>query len=802
MGKALSLSYQQREDIARKLFDVRSTMGAELHGLCPYHEDSNPSFSYNVEKDVFNCLACGVGGDLIKMWSKVKGSGNLTEDFKAFCREYDIELQGGGKTTSNGADTPTTEKREPKQKKKDDGGIPVPLEEVERAFSGMPKLPADWIERLKKVRGWSDEAIDALDLRMQSWRWDKKAGVLKPIDKADRIAIPVFDPSTGKIVNIRCYKPGAAGMKIFSFGPGCGQARLFPAKPKDGDGPVLLVEGEADCICAISNGFNAITQTSKLKYWPADQAKWFADRDVVIAYDADQPGQKYAKYAADCMVKVAKRVRMLVWPDFMGRLPSGDWPKDHGDDLTDYFVKHGKSVDDLNALIDAARVHKGPQKKVDAEPMAFFDYGPSGRISFKPRLLADKICSDLDILSDPDSGILYRWNDQYFERYEEDYVERFCIDILGDESDQARVKNAVFQAKRLSVLPHGRKINEANDWVCLQNGMFNLSTFEIRPHDKDYFCTFQLPFSFDPDRAGRCDRFLQYLDETIQTPGPIMQIQEFAGYCLTPEVRYEKALLLLGPGADGKSKFMSILEALVGPDNCSAVSFQDLEDQFHRSYLYNKLLNISTEVGSKAMESAYFKAIVSGDPISAAFKHQDIFHFRPRCKLVFAGNRLPRILDNSDGPFRRLLPITFKKQFMEDDPQRDPKLLEKLLEELPDIFQWALVGLHRLWEQGRFTDCDETRKLLLEHRRANNPVLCFVEDECTVAEYESAGKADLYKRYKSYAASSGYSTMGKENFFRELYAAVANLKQLRLRVDGDRSYFISGIGLNPSESDD
>ncbi len=141
--------------------------------------------------------------------------------------------------------------------------------------------------------------------------------------------------------------------------------------------------------------------------------------------------------------------------------------------------------------------------------------------------------------------------------------------------------------------------------------MFNLRTMEIKKHDKEFYAAFSLPFAFDPDRAGRCERWLTFLDETIQTPGPILQAQEFADYCLTPEVRYEKALLLLGPGADGKSKFISILEALVGADNCSAVSFQDLEDQFHRSSLYGKLLNISTEVGSKAMESAYFKAIVS-----------------------------------------------------------------------------------------------------------------------------------------------------------------------------------------------
>ncbi|WP_054030961.1 CHC2 zinc finger domain-containing protein [Desulfatitalea tepidiphila] len=130
MGKALSLSYQQREEIARKLFQVRSVRGPELHGLCPYHEDSNPSFSYNVEKDVFNCLACGVGGDLIKLWSKAAGTGNLTDDFKAFCRQYGIALEGRGRRQDGDA---PLKKKAPRSS----GDKPVAPADLARAWEGM-----------------------------------------------------------------------------------------------------------------------------------------------------------------------------------------------------------------------------------------------------------------------------------------------------------------------------------------------------------------------------------------------------------------------------------------------------------------------------------------------------------------------------------------------------------------------------------------------------------------------------------------------------------------------------------------
>ena len=99
----------------------------------------------------------------------------------------------------------------------------------------MDPLPDAWKDKLTSTRGWSADAMDRLDLRAQSRRWDKRSGELKTIDAPDRIAIPVRDPE-GTLVNIRCYKPGGGANKIFSFGPGCGKARLFPAGPKEGDG--------------------------------------------------------------------------------------------------------------------------------------------------------------------------------------------------------------------------------------------------------------------------------------------------------------------------------------------------------------------------------------------------------------------------------------------------------------------------------------------------------------------------------------------------------------------------------------
>lgn len=764
------LSELDRIRIACNLFELKDQdkNRNELQGLCPIHGEKNTSFSYNYEKDVFHCLSCNASGDLVKLWSKVKGYTDI-EGFKAFCNEYGISDPA-------------------KQKKKE-------LPPLNNSFYKLGELPEPWIKRLYLIRGWSPEVIKKTGIRLQTMYQCKKTGQLNTLKKPERIAIPIKD-TAGNITNIRLYLPGAKKMKIISWGSAYGSAKLFPSTPEK-DKTVLLCEGESDTLCALSYGFNAITQTSKPRKWSKDHLSQFKGRNVVIAYDADKAGQNFAyKFAGPELLKVAKSVRVIVWPDFMGKMQDGNWPNDHGQDLTDFFIKHCKEKSDLQELIDSAVLFKAPKNEIQSQALDFYSRGVNDRLSFKPRLLADKILSEIDLLSDPKSGLLYSWNNEFWETSHENYIKARCIKLLGSESQQSRVNDAVFQATMLSTIERDRSVNDMQEWICLKNGMFNLDTHELKPHDKEFYSTLQVNVSYDSDSTKTCSRWLKYLDETVKTQEAIMQLQEFMGYCLTWDTSLSKCLILIGKGGDGKSQYLKILRELVGPENCSAVAFQDLEKDFSRSSLYMKSVNISTEIGKDVLKSPYFKAIVTGDPIDGCFKHKDSFTFTPTVKLAFAANDLPKVLDNSDGFFRRLLPVHFKTQFLENDSKTDPDLFDKLKAELSEIFMWALVGLERLRKQKRFTKSEETDDIIMNYRRLNNPVVCFVEDECIVDSVHSIKKKDLYDSYESYCSDGNYRCFSKENFFKELYAALSNIKQSRMSVEGKREYYVKGIQLN------
>ena len=795
------LGTDERRTIAAGLFTVKSDDGDWQNGLCPFHQDANPSFGYNAVEDVFHChAACTKDGDLVDLFCRVNGY-EQRDGFREFRQRYGNEDIGdnydGGKRPQAKHGRAQAQPAAKAADKSDDADLPpVDLGQMAEAYAMFPELPDRWQERLGEICGWSREIIARHGLKLQTHYRCRHTGTLKAVASGHgRIVIPIYED--GKLVNMRLYDPNAREAKIISWGKGVGGNRLYP-EPQPSHTVVLLCEGEKDTLCARSLGFEAYTQTSKRKKWPEDQIRPFRGRDVVICYDADTPGQDYARSAASSLLGHAASVRLLHWPPYMLE-GDGSMPDKHGQDFVDFVIRHKKGRADFEILLTEATEFSDEESINPA--LQFFGETVGGRYSFQPRLLAERMMRDVALLNDPLTGMLYRWNGQIYEEYSIDYLKKLAIRYLGTEAVQSRYNDSVNQAVILSAIEHGRKVNDREHWICLKNGMFNLDTFELAPHHRDYCSTIQINVDFDPQTPPPCERWLRYLQETIQTAGPIMQFQEFFGYCLIRDTRFEKGLFMLGDGADGKSTALRVLRAMVGPQNCTSVGFDGLDDQFQRVSLYEKLVNISTEVGHQAMDSEYYKKIVSGDEINAAFKHKDTFDFRPYAKLVFAVNRMPKVVDNSDGFYRKVMPILFKRQFMEDDPSCDPYLDRKLLDELNGIFGWALAGLIRLKKQNGFTRCPETDRLIDEYRRQNNPVQCFVEDRCILGHENEvyAEKKDLYSAYRGYCGEKGYGAVHDQNFFRELRIVMKNmakrLVEYRKREGDERVRCVKGIGL-------
>jgi DNA primase len=84
---------------------VRSS-GNEENIVCPFHEDSAPSATYNKAKGLFYCFVCGTGYNNQQLaeklgleWEDVEDSVNILEDFDLLSEESLLEM--GDKCVSN-----------------------------------------------------------------------------------------------------------------------------------------------------------------------------------------------------------------------------------------------------------------------------------------------------------------------------------------------------------------------------------------------------------------------------------------------------------------------------------------------------------------------------------------------------------------------------------------------------------------------------------------------------------------------------------------------------------------------------
>src|SRR5690606_7857354 len=100
------------------------------------------------------------------------------------------------------------------------------------------------------------------------------------------------------------------------------------------------------------------------------------------------------------------------------------------------------------------------------------------------------------------------------------------------------------------------------------------------------------------------------------------------------------------------------------------------------------------------VDDATIKALIAGDTMQVRQIRQEPFELHPTAKLWWAMNELPAVADTSEGFWRRMRVVPFNRSFTEDERILDLK--EKLDQELPGIFNWAIAGLRRLHNAGQF----------------------------------------------------------------------------------------------------
>ncbi len=287
-------------ELDRMGLKYESAGDSEIKILCPFHEDTTPSCTVSVEKNLFKCqtAACAKTGDTLTLLAKILNTTRrvVWEDLSKRYGLEEIKV--------------------------------IDPSAVERWHNAIWDAQIHLSELYK--RGITDAIIRKYRIGFDG----------------SRVTIPIYNESEN-IVNVRCYLPGAPGPQKMRNKRGHGKLRLYPVSQLKYD-TIVVCGGEMKAIATAERinkfGIGAITATSGEGNWETSFSEQLKGKKVYVCQDVD----KHGEIAAD---KICARIKKFV--SFVGRIDLPlDIDKHPKGDINDYFGIEKKTGKDFVSLLE------------------------------------------------------------------------------------------------------------------------------------------------------------------------------------------------------------------------------------------------------------------------------------------------------------------------------------------------------------------------------------------------------------------------------------------------------------------
>jgi putative DNA primase/helicase len=299
---------------------------------------------------------------------------------------------------------------------------------------------------------------------------------------------------------------------------------------------------------------------------------------------------------------------------------------------------------------------------------------------------------------------------------------------------------------------------DRDPWLLnTRSGTVSLRTGTIRPWLRDDGITKLTPVApadTTPERWLECLQTWTDGDDDL-----IAFLQRLCGYWLTGTTREETLVIIYGPGANGKTKFVETVRGCLGHDYATGIALETLlvthgeQHPTDLADLRGKRLAIAmeTEEGRRLAE-AKIKMLTGGDRIRARHMRRDFFEFDPTHKLVIVGNHKPGLRNVDEAMRRRLVLVPFDHVIPTE--QRDPQLAAKLATELPAVLGWMLAGC-RAWLERGLDPPARVQAATTDYLASADQVGRWMEECCVIGPTAYMTKGAAFESYKAWAGAAG-----------------------------------------------
>ncbi len=322
------------------------------------------------------------------------------------------------------------------------------------------------------------------------------------------------------------------------------------------------------------------------------------------------------------------------------------------------------------------------------------------------------------------------------------------------ESIKAR-KNIVEGSK--SELEVKSSAFDANGWdLNTLDGILDLKSGVMRPHDRNAFCSKMAPVHHDP--AAKAPKWQAFLERFQPDPEKRAFLQRFMGYCATGRIDEHVFVIFLGEGRNGKGTFVNTMLKVLGDYGRQVPTELLIERKGQQNHLEKVTLfgvrfaaASETEEGD-ALATALMKNITGGDKISARYQRHNFFDFVPTHKLVLSTQHLPQVKETKMAIWARIRVVSWDVEIVEGDQIGSYE--EILFEEAPGILNWLIEGAQEHQRIG-LAPPDSVMHANSEYRDSEDTVGQFLEAAVDIAPANVVPITDLRAAYDVWSQSVG-----------------------------------------------
>ena len=322
-------------------------------------------------------------------------------------------------------------------------------------------------------------------------------------------------------------------------------------------------------------------------------------------------------------------------------------------------------------------------------------------------------------------------------------------------------------------------------WVNCRNGLLDWRTGELHVHSADVATTYQLTVDWQP--TATCPTVDAWLAAVVPDDA-IDLVWEIVGTAIYPDQPFHRAVLLLGPGRNGKGTLLRLIARLIGRRHISSVTLQSMgENRFAVAELFGKVANIAGDLDARSIgKTDLFKMATGGDLLTAERKNGHPFQFVNRATMLFSANEAPGTSDHTDGFMSRWVVVPFTRMQIAAGDENGA-IEDTMHIELEGVLVRAVDGLRRAMTQHRYSQPASVTAATAEYRDTSDPVRRFIDDclDVTGDYNDKVTRSDVYSRYREWCERNGHKPLGANRYWSRLATIDATIDVTRI-IAGQR----------------